>query len=138
LAAFCLWNIANLYIKHVSCVEVAIIIMLYSKSITAYKAFQYILHTHTRERVYINTFMLYIVYISKRTWLWTPKFWEIQSNLYLNITFGTKKKWPNKTGGLSKEVQFIWNCLWQNSKKVTFQYRWLLDRGDRMGRFDCS
>jgi len=38
---------ANLYIKHVSGVEVAIIIMLYSKSITAYNAFQYILHTHT-------------------------------------------------------------------------------------------
>ena len=77
---------ANLYIKHVSGVEVAIIIMLYSKSITAYNAFQYILHTHTyihaRERVYINTFMLYIVYTSKITWLWTPKFWEIQSNLY--------------------------------------------------------
>jgi len=33
---------------------------------------------------------------------------------------GTKKKWPHKTGDLLKEVQFIWNFLWQNKKKVTF------------------
>jgi hypothetical protein len=27
------------------------------------------------------------------------------------MTFGTKKKWPYKTGDLLKEVQFIWNSL---------------------------
>jgi hypothetical protein len=47
----------------------------------------------------------------------------IQSNLYLEVTFGTKKNWPYKTGDLLKEVKFRWNFLWQK-KKVTFQYRW--------------
>ena len=28
----------------------------------------------------------------------------------------------------------MWNFLWLDKKKVTFQYRWLLNRGDRMGR----
>ena len=32
---------------------------------------------------------------------------EIQTNLYYEVTFGTKKKWPHKTGDLLKEVQFI-------------------------------
>jgi hypothetical protein len=30
--------------------------------------------------------------------------------------------WPYKTGGLLKEVEFIWNLLWQEKKKVTFIY----------------
>ena len=34
------------------------------------------------------------------------------------FTFGTK--WPYKTGDLLKEVQFIWNFLWQDKKNVTF------------------
>ena len=34
-------------------------------------------------------------------------------------------------GDLLKNVQFIWNFLWQDEKK------WLLNRGDRMCRFDC-
>ena len=42
------------------------------------------------------------------------------SNLYSEVTFGTKKKWSFKTGDLLKEVQFIR----------------LLNRGDCMGRFD--
>jgi hypothetical protein len=62
---------------------------------------------------------------------------HLQSNLYLEVMFGTKKNWTHKTGDLLKEVQFIWNFLWQNKTRVTFQYRWLLNRGDRMGRFDC-
>jgi hypothetical protein len=33
----------------------------------------------------------------------------IQSNVYLEVTFGTKKKWPYNTGDLLKEVKFIWN-----------------------------
>jgi hypothetical protein len=36
--------------------------------------------------------------------------------VYLEVTFGTKKKWPYKTGGLLKEVQFIW----QDKKNMTF------------------
>jgi hypothetical protein len=38
----------------------------------------------------------------------------------LEVTFVTKKKWFYKTGDLLKEVQFIWNCLWQDKKRVTF------------------
>ena len=41
-----------------------------------------------------------------------------------------------RQGDLLKEVQFIWNFLWQDNKKITFQYRWLLNRGDRMDWFD--
>ena len=29
---------------------------------------------------------------------------------------GAKKKWPYKTGDLLKEVQFVWNFLWQQEK----------------------
>jgi hypothetical protein len=32
---------------------------------------------------------------------------NIQSNLYWEVTFGTKKNWAYKTGDLLKEVQFI-------------------------------
>jgi hypothetical protein len=32
---------------------------------------------------------------------------DIQSNLYLEVTFETKRKWPYKTGDLLKEVQLI-------------------------------
>jgi hypothetical protein len=49
---------------------------------------------------------------------------HLQSNLYLEVMFGTKKNWTHKTGDLLKEVQFIWNFLWQNKTRVTFQYRW--------------
>ena len=31
-----------------------------------------------------------------------------------------KEKWPYKIGDLLKEVQFIWNFLWQDKKNVTF------------------
>jgi hypothetical protein len=34
--------------------------------------------------------------------------------------------------------QYIWKFLWQDKKKVTFWYIWLLNRGDRMGSFDCT
>ena len=47
-------------------------------------------------------------------------------------------KVPYKTGDVLIEVQFIWNCLWHDKKNVTFWYRWLLNRGDRMGRLDCN
>jgi len=45
---------------------------------------------------------------------------NLQSNLYQEVTFGTKKKWPYKRGDLLKEVQYIWNFLWQNKNKVAF------------------
>ena len=32
---------------------------------------------------------------------------DIQTNLYQEVTFGKKKKWPYKTGDLLKEAQFI-------------------------------
>jgi len=32
---------------------------------------------------------------------------EAQSNLYYEVTFGSKKKCPYKTGDLLKEVEFI-------------------------------
>jgi hypothetical protein len=38
-------------------------------------------------------------------------------------------------GGLLKEVKFMWNFLWQDKKRWPF--RWLLNRGNSMGRFDC-
>ena len=40
--------------------------------------------------------------------------------------------WPYKTGDLLKEVQLIWNILWQGKK------RWPFNTGDHMGRFDCT
>ena len=42
-----------------------------------------------------------------------------------------------QTAYLLKEVQFTWNWIWQVTKKGTFQYRWLLNRSDRMCKFDC-
>ena len=43
----------------------------------------------------------------------------IQSNLYVEVTVGTHRKWPFKTGDLLKELQFIWNFLWRDKRKVT-------------------
>jgi hypothetical protein len=39
------------------------------------------------------------------------------------------------TGDLLKEVKFMWNFLWQDKKRWPF--RWLFNRGNSMGRFDC-
>jgi len=33
---------------------------------------------------------------------------------------GSRKKMVHKTCDLLKEVQFIWNILWEDKKKVTF------------------
>ena len=54
----------------------------------------------------------------------------ILSNLYKEVTFRTKIKWPYTIGDLLKEVKFIRKCLWQDKK------RWPLNTGDRMGRLD--
>ena len=40
------------------------------------------------------------------------------------MPFGTKEKWPYRIGDPLKEVQFIWNFLWQDKK------RWPLNTGD--------
>jgi len=57
--------------------------------------------------------------------------------MYYKVIFGTEKILSyNKTGDLLKEVQFIWNFLWQDKKNVTFKYRWLLNRGDHKDRLD--
>jgi hypothetical protein len=45
---------------------------------------------------------------------------HIQSNLYKEVTFRTRKKWPYEAGDLLKEVQFICNFLGQDKKDVTF------------------
>jgi len=63
------------------------------------------------------------MYVKKMTQIfyWVIKIYlYIQSNLYSEVTFWTKKKWPYKTGDLLKEVQFIWNFLWQDKRNVTF------------------
>jgi hypothetical protein len=43
---------------------------------------------------------------------------------------------PDRTGDLLKEVQFIWNVLWQDRVRGPFKLRWLLNRGNHMGRSD--
>ena len=43
-------------------------------------------------------------------------FLHIQSDLYYEDTFGTKKTWSFKTGDLLKEVQFICNFLTEQEK----------------------
>jgi hypothetical protein len=32
---------------------------------------------------------------------------QVQSNLYKEVTFVTKKKWSYKTGDILKEIQFL-------------------------------
>ena len=49
----------------------------------------------------------------------------------------------DKKSGLIRQVtsqrmfHFIWKFLWQNKKKMSFQCKWLLNRGDHMATFDC-
>jgi hypothetical protein len=45
-------------------------------------------------------------------------------------------KWSSKTGDLLKEVQFIWNFLWQQ-EKGDLLIQMTAYRGDHMGRFNC-
>ena len=49
-----------------------------------------------------------------------------------------KEKWSFKRSDLLKEVQLIKNLLRIDKKKVTFKYRLLLNRGNSMGRFNCT
>ena len=43
-----------------------------------------------------------------------------------------KDRWPLKRGSMHKKFSMT------GQKRVTFQYRWLLNRGDCMGRLDSS
>jgi hypothetical protein len=64
----------------------------------------------------------------KYSLLWFCMWW-ILIFIYFNFLYCTNH---------SSEVQFIWNLLRQEKKKVTSWYKWLLNRGDRMDRFDCT
>lgn len=44
----------------------------------------------------------------------------IESDLYLEVTSGAKKKWSFKTDEYLNEVQFRWIFLWQDKTKVAF------------------
>ena len=73
-------------------------------------------------------------------------------HLYYEVIFGTKKKWSFKTGDVLQKVQFVWiflrrpiNTMSESVTVVfssyimeTFKYRWLLNRGDLMSRFDLT
>jgi len=49
------------------------------------------------------------------------QYYKVQSNTcIMKSPFGTKKKWPYKTGDLLKEVKFIRHFLWQDKKKMIF------------------
>ena len=63
--------------------------------------------------------------------------WIEYSQTCIKRSFLGQLKWPYKTSDLLKKVQFLCIFLWQDKKKVTFKYRWLLNRGDHMDRFDC-
>jgi hypothetical protein len=63
--------------------------------------------------------------------------WIEYSQTCIKRSFLGQLKWPYKTSDLLKKVQFIYIVLWQDKKKMTFKYRWLLNRGDHMDRFDC-
>jgi hypothetical protein len=41
-------------------------------------------------------------------------------------------RWPLKRGSIHMKFSM------KGQEKVTFKYRWLLNGGDRMGRFDCN
>jgi len=55
----------------------------------------------------------------------------IQSNLYLEVTLGRKKKWPFKTGDLLKGFN-SYKFFYDRTRK-----RWPFNTGDCMGRSDC-
>ena len=40
-----------------------------------------------------------------------------QTFIKRSVTFGTRKKWPYKTGDLLKEVQFVWNFCDRKRKR---------------------
>jgi hypothetical protein len=53
--------------------------------------------------------------------LWVQDYYKIYSQTSIKRPpFGQWKKLPYKTDDFLKEIQFIWNFLWQDKKKVTF------------------
>ena len=59
---------------------------------------------------------------------------EVTSWVMWNILLHRKKMWPFNAGDCLIEV-IAWTVTRQDN--VTFQCRWLLNRGGRMDRFDC-
>ena len=49
----------------------------------------------------------------------------VQSNMYEEVTFGTKKKWSYTTGDLLK-FQLIWNVLWQEKRDLHLNINYCL------------
>ena len=49
----------------------------------------------------------------------------VQSNMYEEVTFGTKKKWSYKSGDLLK-FQLIWNVLWQEKRDLHLNINYCL------------
>ena len=74
--------------------------------------------------MWISTLKLYILYTYTVKPVLRGHFWD-------------KEKVADRTGDLLIEVKFIWNLLRQDKKKLTYKYRWLLNRGDLLSRFDC-
>jgi hypothetical protein len=76
------------------------------------------------------------------TWVWIPFKWGVLDTtlcdkvktIECTVKFVLRGHLWNK----EKLNQYIWKFLWQDKKKVTFWYIWLLNRGDRMGSFDCT
>ena len=53
--------------------------------------------------------------------LWVQDYYKIYSQTSIKRQpLGQWKKLPYKTDDFLKEIQFIWNFLWQDKKKVTF------------------
>lgn len=80
--------------------------------------------------------------------LWNPdrkhKLWHSGKTYIYTCTFkpvlrchlwANEKKWSFMRGDLLTEVQVIWKFPWKYQERVTFEYRWLLSKGVRMGRF---
>ena len=80
---------------------------------------------------------------SKICWLWTLIVMVIPRGIFITVKpvlRGHRKdkekvaswgRWPLKRGS------FHIKCSMMGQEKVAFKYRWLLNWGDCMGRFDC-
>jgi hypothetical protein len=69
--------------------------------------------------------------------IWACGFWWFTGPVGLwSEKFFVKTALGQRKSGLIRQVHFIWNFLCQDKKNVTFSYRWLLNRGYVMDRFD--
>ena len=82
--------------------------------------------------IYLALYCVFVKNLEQNTVkLRTKKNWPYKTGdllkevqLIWNFLWQDKKKWPYKTGDLLKEVQLIWNFLWQDKK------RWPYKTGD--------